>query len=202
MMASKDRFMRAPLWLIGAVLLLPLGTAYSQDYEAVERRLGQLVAEGAISLDQAKVMMDALRRVGKKPDEDRGRRQKMEAVGRKIREAVAAGKITPEEGRAKMEAFRKQMSGGEKKRITREEYAKAEAELKKMVKAGKISGKEAKKKLQWMRQRMAEPQEKKRDVDAEALRKRLERAVREGHLTEEEAKAKWRKIMGERKGKR
>ena len=51
--------------LLFAVVVLPLGIASAQDYEAVEKRLGEAVSKGELSLEQAGVMMAALR---KSPD--------------------------------------------------------------------------------------------------------------------------------------
>jgi polyhydroxyalkanoate synthesis regulator phasin len=45
-----------------ASCFFPLGIVYAQDFEAVERRLGEAVGAGELSLDQAKLMMEALMR--------------------------------------------------------------------------------------------------------------------------------------------
>jgi len=48
--------------LLCAAVVLPVGMTFAQDYDAVERRLGEAVAEGELSLEQANAMMGALRR--------------------------------------------------------------------------------------------------------------------------------------------
>ena len=44
-----------------ATCVLPFGVVYAQDFEAVEKRLGGAVESGEISLEQANIMMQALR---------------------------------------------------------------------------------------------------------------------------------------------
>ena len=44
-----------------AACVFPLGLVHAQDFEAVERRLGSAVHEGELSLEQAQIMMEALR---------------------------------------------------------------------------------------------------------------------------------------------
>ena len=53
--------------LITAICIFPLGFVYAQDIGAVERRLGAAVEAGELSLEQAKLMLDALR-TSKKTD--------------------------------------------------------------------------------------------------------------------------------------
>jgi len=48
--------------LLCAAVVLPVGMTFAQDYDAVERRLGEAVAEAELSLEQANAMMGALRR--------------------------------------------------------------------------------------------------------------------------------------------
>ena len=48
--------------LLCAAVVLPVGMTFAQDHDAVEKRLGEAIAEGEISIEQARVMMDALRR--------------------------------------------------------------------------------------------------------------------------------------------
>ena len=60
---SNSRWLRVCV-LLCAVVVLPLGIASAQDYKAVEKRLGEAVANGELSLAQASVMMDALRKAG------------------------------------------------------------------------------------------------------------------------------------------
>lgn len=61
---SFRRTSRLARGLVLAVLAaaLPLGIAHAKDFEAVERRLGRAVESGEITLEQAQVMMVALRR--------------------------------------------------------------------------------------------------------------------------------------------
>ena len=157
MMLSTERLTRTPRWLLAGILfialaILPLGLAYAHDTEAVGRRLSAAVKAGEISREQARMMMDALKRA-----EERGER-----------------------------------------RITREEYAAAAAELREAVEAGEISGQDARTRLGQMRRMMArtyaEQHEERGDVDWEAIKERIEGAVKRGEMTREEADARYRGI--------
>ena len=61
----KSRWVKAGV-LLCAMIVLPLGITSAADYEAVERKLGEAVAEGQLSLDEAKLMLDTLRKSGGK----------------------------------------------------------------------------------------------------------------------------------------
>ena len=50
--------------LICAIALIPLGLVSAQDYKAVEKRLVDAVSHGELSLEQAGIMMNALRNAG------------------------------------------------------------------------------------------------------------------------------------------
>jgi hypothetical protein len=60
---SRSRWLEACV-LLCAVVLLPLGLAYGQDYDAVAKRLGQGVEAGELTQQQADAMMAALKAVG------------------------------------------------------------------------------------------------------------------------------------------
>lgn len=96
--------------LLCAALVLPLGLAYAQDYEAVERRLGEAVSKGELSLEQADVMMDALRR--KALDNDNGIGDRLKAAGERLKAAVAKGTMTEEEAWTKWAEIKKRIIKG------------------------------------------------------------------------------------------
>ena len=94
MIVSETPSRKTSRWLQACVLLcaaltLPLGLAYAQDYNAVERRLGEAVSKGELTLEHAGVMMEALRKAGG-AREKWPNRGEIAAVGKKIRAAVAA----------------------------------------------------------------------------------------------------------------
>ncbi len=131
----NGRTMNTPHWLraslLGLVALsLPLGFSNAQNFDAVERRLGGAVEAGEITLEQAQIMMDALRRsVGRsgrrdaltsedatsqrRPDSraDTPTKQQLIDSARRIEQARRAGEISPEEAQAKWDALRSRISG-------------------------------------------------------------------------------------------
>ncbi len=100
---SSSRWLRACV-LLGAMVVLPFGLAYAQDYDAVEKRLGAAVSKGELTLEHAGVMMDALRRAAE--DDDDGIGNQLKAVGKRLKTAVAKGELTEEEAWAKWHAFK------------------------------------------------------------------------------------------------
>ena len=102
MIVSMNTIAKLPRWLSGSVLalamvLLPFGIAYGQDYDAVERRLGAAVADGEITLFPAQTRMRALRATS----EDRELEQlsaclknRLRHHEEKLRRQLAAGEIT------------------------------------------------------------------------------------------------------------
>ncbi len=103
--------------LLCAMVVLPLGRAVAQDFDAVERRLGQGVAEGELTVKQAAAMMDTLRKTrAEAKDKDnrshgRADRTKADAylrgVWAKLQAAVKAGKMSEEDAGKKMGAIKK-----------------------------------------------------------------------------------------------
>ena len=66
MIVDSKKLKRTPRWLCLGIVLIgfsPLGIVDGQDFEAVERRLGEGVREGELSLSQAAVMLDTLKRL-------------------------------------------------------------------------------------------------------------------------------------------
>ena len=144
--------------LLCAVVVLPLGIASAQDYKAVERRLGEAVSKGELSLEQAGIMMDALKKAGgAKKDQglDRAKAYLMN-VKKELGAAVEAGRINKEdaakryEGAEKMIRERMADRGGDK----RSEYEGFERRIKAAVETGKMTREEAGEKLKSLRRRM------------------------------------------------
>ncbi|MHC4442172.1 MAG: hypothetical protein ACYTBZ_11385 [Planctomycetota bacterium] len=97
----------------------------------------------------------------------------------------------------RVDAARAEKQCEKRKRITREDYARAEADLKKAVAEGKISEEDARTRLNGMRRAIAGQAKRgddKREVDWDAIKKKIEGAVERGDLTREEADAKYRAI--------
>ena len=93
-----------------AFCILPLGLVYAQDFKAVERRLGGAVEAGELTLEQATVMMEALKRsAGSEHAHDRemeAKERRYMAVAEEIEAAVDAGKLSKEDAQKKLIALR------------------------------------------------------------------------------------------------
>ena len=131
--------------LLCAMVVLPLDLAVAQDFDAVERRLGQGVAEGELTLKQAAAMMDALRKATGEAkdkdnrghdkadrDRDKGGRAKVDAYLRaawgKLEAAVKAGKMSKEDAHKKMGEIKRELLFKLKNRDGRGPQSKAAPE--------------------------------------------------------------------------
>jgi hypothetical protein len=76
----KDARWPKGIILTCAVLIPPLGLASPQDYEAVGRRLRAAVQAGELTREQARIMLDVLRRAddGEREPQTRARAHLME----------------------------------------------------------------------------------------------------------------------------
>ncbi len=222
--------------IAAAACLFPLGFVYAQDFKAVERRLGGAVEAGEISLDQARVMMDALRGSKARGAEDpRGMEMEMEKKRRyeriavEIEEAVKAGIISKQDAKKKLVALEKEMF---RERRARNENVKVRAqtemeakerqlvavmrEIEAAVKAGQLSKRDAEKKLAAIKEKMFGNRREKRDneryrLDQELAAKErefmqvareIEKAMKAGTISEEDAKRKLEAIKREMGGMR
>ena len=150
--------------VVMASCILPQNRVYAQDFEAVERRLGGAVEAGELTLEQASIMMKALKRsAGSKSAHDRemeAKKRRYMAFAKEIEAGVEAGKISKEDAekeliavRKKMfrDAGRKQEDRSDKHGISVEEYRRAEAKIRELVKKGEVSKEDAEKRLIEMR---------------------------------------------------
>lgn len=104
-----------------SVCLLPAGAAVAQDFEAVGSRLREAVAAGELTEDQAREMMDALRRTSERTttrqeptrtglDElEASIAARLNALDRELREQVADGTITEAQARERYEETERRM---------------------------------------------------------------------------------------------
>jgi hypothetical protein len=134
--------------LLSALVLLPLGFAVAQDFDAVERRLGESVSEGELTLEQAVIMIDVLRkntenraprkqRWSRDHDEHHGIEGHLQAVGKRLKAAVKAGKMTEEEARAKWQIMEKECA---EKECAEKECAEKECAEKECAREAGIEG--------------------------------------------------------------
>lgn len=112
MFVSRESMTMLPRCLAGGALvlvvgLLPQGVVFSQDFVAVERRLGNAVAEGEINLAQAEAMMDALRanrEIGSHARLKMQLEERMKVYGEMLRKQVADGDISKKEAMERYES--------------------------------------------------------------------------------------------------
>ena len=154
--------------LFRSLIVLPLGYAFAQDFEAVEKRLAKGVVKGELSLQQAADMMELLHENAGDDDgaDDEDFRAEMkeelEEVGAELREAVMRGEMSEKEAWGAWYAFKKNEFG---------------PQLKEAVRDGVLSEKEAW--MWWIGVKKAEQAQ------------RLKDAVMKGEMSEEDARKKW-----------
>ena len=90
--------------LLFAVLCLPYGAAIGQDYDAVGRRLRAAVQAGELSGEQARIMMETL----KKSDVKDKKGIDSKAISKKSKTAVKADKLTVKKTKVKGTATKKE----------------------------------------------------------------------------------------------
>jgi len=201
--------------LLCAMVVLPLGIASAQDYEAVEKRLGEAVSKGELSLEQAGVMMDALKKAGgaeKDQDSERAKAYLMK-VKKELGELVEAGEISREDAAKRYEGavkgIKERMAAGRRQRgdDKQREYEGFERRIKAAVREGKMTREEAGEKLEGFRRRMEmaeRGEQSERRISREDYARaeaELDKAVAEGRISPEDARARlngMRRAMAER----
>ena len=201
---TNSRWLQMCVVLLCVIVVLPLGIASAQDYGAVGRRLREAVAAGELTGEQARIMVDALRKAssaGQNQGSDRAKAYLMK-VKKELGEAIEAGRISKEDAARRYEAAEKaikeRMASGHRQYgetgIRREGYARVEAEMDKAVAAGRVSREDARARLNAMRRAMAERGEQgERRITREnyaGIERRVKAAVEAGKMTREEAREK------------
>ncbi len=206
--------------LVAALVILPLGLASAQDYEAVERRLGKAVSKGELSLEQARLMIETLRKAGGDQDDRRADRAKayLMKVRKDLGAAVEAGRISEEDAvkryRDAEKALKERMAAGDRRggarRVTVEEYRRAETKMRKMIEEGKAKPEDVERRLIEMRKMMGEPDERQRDGERRRItredfgraERELKKAIADGKISEEDARKRlgaMRRMMAEQR---
>jgi len=213
---TNSRRLQMCVVLLCALVVLPLGIASAQDYEAVGRRLRAAVAAGELTGEQARTMMEALRKAGAAGENQGADRAKayLMKVKKDLAEDVEAGRISREDAAKRYEAaekgIRERMAAGrrqregQRRRITREDYARAEARLRQGVAEGKISAEDARARLQGMRKMVAGQAERdERRITVEQYKRaeeKMRKMVDEGKAKPEDVERRliqMRKMMGD-----
>lgn len=161
----------AVLTLVLSLTALPrLGDA--QNLEAVERKLGEAVAEGDLSLEQAAAMMETLYdHTHQHGDENEEVEEQIVAwvdkVGDRIRNAVKEGSLSGDEGWEKWKHFKKH---------------ELRPKLRHVVDEGLV------------REEWAD--EFRQGIERAEIGEKLKTSVARGEITEEEAWTKWAELEG------
>ena len=172
---SNSRWLQACV-LLYAMVVLPLGIASAQDYKAVERRLGEAVSNGELSLEQAGVMMGTLKKEAAKSKSDAN----LESIWKKPQAKVKTGELTEEQATAKMSAVKTEAAKSKSDANLESIWKKPQAK----VKTGELTKEQATAKS-------------KSDTNLESIWKKLHAKVKAGELTEEQAAAKMSAIKTE-----
>ena len=178
--------------LLCAVVVLPFGMAYAQDYNAVEKRLGEAVSKGELTLEQAGAMMAAIKKeMAPEAGDEREIHAYFERVWAKLQAAVAEGKMSAEDAEAKMSAIKKAKMGAGKKDA---DYKAIGEKIEAAVKAGKLT--EAEARAKWAAIKKAADAKKDQGSDrAKAylmkVKKELGAAIEAGRISEEDAKRRY-----------
>jgi len=186
--------------LLCAVVIIPLGLVYGQNYDAVERRLGKAVKKGELSLKDANIMMDALRKTSK---------DRLKMVSKRLKIAVAKGDMTEEEAWAKWRGIEKaEISERLKAAVAKGEmtgkgsiddhHRAVGIKIRKAVARGEITEEEGKAKMIAFKKRKAGKM--KGDDYLEKVWAKLQAEVKAGNITPEEAEAKMRGIKKKKAG--
>ncbi len=193
--------------VVMAMCVFPLGFVYAQDFEAVERRLGGAVEAGELSLEQANLMMEALRHSSHSDRELESKKHRYMQFTKEIEAAVEAGKLSEEEAEEKLIAVRREMfeeqrgDEGEARELKakKRRYEQVTREIKEAHEAGKITEEEAEEKLIHLRREFFEQQRhgegEARELKAKKRRyEQAARTIKEAHeagkISEEEAEEK------------
>ena len=207
-MILSNQLPKTPRWLMAAVFLigasvLPLSIAHAQDFEAIERRLGRAVEAGEISLDQAKVMMDALRRTARDRAEQSSsleeKKRRFEAIQERVKIAVERGDLSREDAEKRLAGAKKELFGERAATASedgrKQRWVELETRVKAAVERGEVSPEAAKKKLAAAKKELFGEEAKPKSE--EALRQQYEEtvawakaAVERGEITQAEAEKK------------
>ncbi len=223
---SNSRWLQACV-LLCAMVVLPLGIASAQDYEAVGRRLKAAVAAGELTGEQARAMLGALRKASAPEKDQNSERAKayLMKVKKELGELVEAGRISKEDAAKRYEgaekAIKERMAaasrqrGAERQRTARVDgrarYEGFERRIKAAVEAGKMTREEAGEKLEGFRRRMemaAEQGERgERSITVEEYKRaeaKMRKMVEDGKAKPEDVERRlieMRKMMAEQGGR-
>jgi len=159
----KSRWLQACV-LLCAFVVLPLGLAYAQDYEAVGKRLRAAVEAGELTGEQARIMLGTLRKAGDAKKEAATPDAKLVATWEKLQAMVKAGELTEEQAKAKMAAIKKEAAKSDIDTQLEATWEKLQAG----VKAGQLTEQQAEATMAAIKKRVAKSKQ-----EAEKMREHL-----------------------------
>ena len=171
-----------------AFCLFPMGLVVAQDFGAIEKRLGGAVEAGEITLEQAFVMMEALRdSVAHERHDAREVKERFRRDVEKVQAAVEAGKLSEEDAERKLAEMKAKIAK-ESKELQKEarkrdlqldqsliesdiersqalklRYSRYVDEIKKSLKDGKLSEEDAERKMMEIRKKIEQVQRAAQD---------------------------------------
>jgi bla regulator protein BlaR1 len=197
--------------LVCAVVVLPLGMASAQNYDAVGKRLEKAVKRGQITQQQADAMMAVLKETGSNDqDKDKATTRLMKRK-KDLGAAPETGKISKEDAGKKYEAA---ATGLKEKTVAQSEgRTDLEAAWKKLqarVQMGELTKEQALSKMSALKEAAAKKDgAAKKDlqkkpvakgqghIDLDAAWKKLQAKVQAGELTKEQAQAQMAALQKE-----
>ena len=160
------------------VLLLCLTQlAAAQDFEAIERRLGEGISAGELTIAQAHLMMQALKHGAdsqRTANREQELNERMRTAARRLKAAVKSGELTEEQ------ALEKWASAEREART-----AKVAMRIHQAIAKGHLTEEEGRMKMDAIRAHVG-----RLARDPKGLGRKIRAAVARGDLTKEEAKAK------------
>ncbi len=180
----KSRWLQACV-LLCAVVVLPLGLAYAQDYEAVGKRLRAAVEAGEITGEQARAMLGALKKADSAKTEVATRDAKLVATWEKLQAMVKAGELTEEQAKAKMAAIKKEAAKSDIDTQLEATWEKLQAG----VKVGQLTEEQATATMAAIKERVAKSKQEAEKARAHLtkVKEELETLFEAGKISREDA---------------
>ncbi len=194
---NSTSFSRGSQFLLLGVLLQAgtLCPVQAQDFDKVETKLKKSVVKGQLTEDQAKAMMDTLRKFAdvdsdtvQRSESTELRTANLAQLGAQIRKLVATGKLTEEDGRAQMDRAR-EILAGEKPPAPDAAAVELGLKLRQAVRNGRITAEEGRARMAALLKHQQVDSGAGTDSEREhmeAMFKRIQSAVESGELTVQE----------------
>lgn len=171
-----------------SLMCLSPNVASAADLEAIERRLGEAIVDGELSIQEAAHMMDALKHASRRGDRQDKQQDVMrqiehwvESVGDELKHAVESGKLREEAAWKKWHHFKDHELGPKLKGAIKAGHVNEEAAMGLWKELGEME------KHEHGHEGKRESDAKQKSPDWDAIKHRIEGAVKAGKVTREEA---------------